>query len=107
MGLLNLLFGKSNAPKGQKTKCPSCGAEVTLDMERCQKCGVHIRSMFKKTCPKCKDLNDINAEKCLNCKYDFAAELARTKKTIYVCPICGYNADYYMLRCPSCNTRFA
>lgn len=106
MGLLDVLLGKEANPKGGKAKCPGCGAEVTLDMERCPSCGVHIKSMFRKKCPKCEELNELDAERCAKCRYDFAVELARAKKTVYVCPICGYKADYYMLRCPSCNTRF-
>ncbi|VVB97951.1 Double zinc ribbon [uncultured archaeon] len=106
MGILDVLLGKDSGPKGRKAKCPSCGADVTFDMERCPSCGVHIKSMFRKKCPKCEELNEMDAERCVKCKYDFAVELARAKKTVYVCPICGYKADYYMLRCPSCNTRF-
>lgn len=106
MGLLDVLLGKESNPKGRKAKCPGCGAEVMLDMERCPSCGVHIKSMFRKKCPKCEELNELDAERCTKCRYDFAVELARAKKTVYVCPICGYKADYYMLRCPSCNARF-
>ncbi|MDD5337062.1 MAG: zinc ribbon domain-containing protein [Candidatus ainarchaeum sp.] len=107
MGLLDLLTGKEGGEKGWKAKCPNCGKEITLDVERCPYCGVHVKSMFRKKCPKCGELNELDVERCVKCKYDFAAELARAKKTIYVCPICGYRADYYMLRCPACNTRFS
>ena len=110
MGIMDLLLGKEGAQSsGRKDKCPNCGAQITLGMERCPSCGVRIKSMFKKKCPKCGELNELDAERCTNekCKYDFAAELARAKKTQYVCPICGYKADYYMLRCPACNTRFS
>lgn len=106
MGLLDLILGKSSPKKGGKAKCPSCGVEVDLGMERCPSCGVHIKSMFRKKCPKCSELNELDAERCSKCKYDFAAEIAMAKRTVYICPICRYKADYYMLRCPSCNTRF-
>lgn len=107
MGLLGLLFGKKKEKeKGRNLKCPDCGADVTLEMERCQKCGVHVKSMFRKRCPKCDETNEIDAERCAKCKYDFAVEIALAKKTVYLCPRCGYKADYYMLRCPACNTKF-
>ncbi len=109
MGVLNLIFGAfkgKGQSKGKKMKCPSCDAEITLDMERCEKCGVHIKSMFRKKCPKCEEMNELDAERCTKCKYDFAVEIAMAKKTVYLCPRCGYKADYYMLRCPACNTGF-
>lgn len=109
MGLLDLLFGKKGGKNtlGGKQKCPECGADITLNMERCPSCGTRIKGMFRKKCPKCGESNEIDAERCVKCKYDFAVEIARARKTVYICPICGYRASYYMLRCPACNTRFS
>ena len=92
--------------KGQKQKCPSCGEALTLDMERCPKCGVHVKSMFRRKCPKCKTLNELDNKRCSQCAYDFEGELEGAKRDVYSCPICGYRSDAYLTRCPVCNTRF-
>ena len=109
MGLLDLI-STALKPKPshmrQKAKCPKCKADVTLDMERCQKCGTHIESMFRIECPKCKEQNEINAQKCKKCGYSFTATSSESSRSQYRCPICGYVADYYMLSCPSCGIKF-
>lgn len=99
---------KREFQKGKDLKCPSCGAKVTLDMERCPSCGVRIKSMFKRKCPnpKCLHLNDLDAKKCEKCGYNFMAELERAKRTYFVCPICGYKTEAYLTQCPACGTRF-
>ena len=111
MGLLNLLKGAvkgagSAVKKGPAQKCPNCGEGVTLDMERCPKCGVRIKSMFRRKCPKCQTLNELDNKVCSKCNYSFEAELERAKKTFYICPICGYKSEAYLTQCPACNTRF-
>ncbi len=107
MGVLDLLFkSKKTAGKGEKQKCPNCGEPITLDMERCPKCGVRIKSMFRRKCPRCGTLNELDVKKCIKCFYDFEAEYERTKKTYYVCPICGYKSEAFLTRCPVCGTRF-
>ena len=111
MGILDLfkeaLRGSAgSSKKGQSQKCPSCGEPVTLDMERCPKCGVRIKSMFRRKCPKCGTLNELDNKKCSSCGHSFEAELERAKKTYYICPICGYRSDAFLTRCPACNTRF-
>ena len=109
MGLLDV-FGKMvkgrKRPSGEKQKCPNCGEPITLDMERCPKCAVRIKSMFRRKCPKCGTLNDLDVKKCKKCRYDFEAELERAKKTYYICPRCGYKHDVFLTRCPVCRTRF-
>lgn len=92
------------ASKGYK--CPNCGADVKIDWERCQKCGVRIKSMFRKKCPKCQAMNQLDAKICENCKYDFEAEIRAAKKTVYKCPRCGYEMEAYMQQCPGCGVRF-
>jgi anaerobic ribonucleoside-triphosphate reductase len=92
--------------KGPDQKCPNCGEIVNLSMERCPKCGVRIKSMFRRKCPKCKTLNDLDVKKCTKCRYNFEAELERAKRTYYVCPICRYKMEAMLTRCPACNTRF-
>ena len=112
MGLLDIFKGvlgggkSGKTHKGQKQKCPNCGEFVTLDMERCPKCGVRIKSMFRMKCPKCKTLNELDAKKCKECGYNFEAELARAKKTYFICPICRYKSDAFLPKCPACGTRF-
>ncbi len=110
MGILDLfskLFNKSPYA-GEIRPCPNCKEKIDLGWERCPKCGVHLASMFKKKCPKCEKMNDLNASMCKNteCNYNFAAELERAKKKAYKCPICGYEAGYFMMQCPACGTRF-
>jgi hypothetical protein len=111
MGLFDVIAGALGG-KGKKTlaskdfKCPNCGAKVTLDMERCYKCGVRIKSMFRKKCPKCKELNELDAKVCGNCNYDFEAEVRAARKTQYRCPRCGYKMGVYMMKCPVCGVRF-
>ena len=110
MGLLDLLGGMFKGEKDtlakKKFKCPNCGANVTLDMERCLSCGVRIKSMFRKKCPKCKELNELDAKRCVKCGFDFEAEIKRAKKTVYRCPICGYEMSALLSKCPVCGTRF-
>ncbi len=108
MGFLDILFGK----KKKKTlaskdfKCPNCGKTVKLDWERCHNCGVRIKSMFRKKCPKCKAMNELNAKICKECNYDFEAEIRAAKKLQYRCPRCGYKMNCYMSKCPVCGVRF-
>ncbi|MBU0532502.1 hypothetical protein KKB44_03340 [Candidatus Micrarchaeota archaeon] len=109
MGLGDFLSGlfKGSKPvsKGPPRKCPSCSETVNLSMERCPKCGVRIKSMFRRKCPKCNTLNELDIQRCRQCRYDFEAELQRAKKTYYVCPRCGYKMDTMYTRCPACNVR--
>ncbi|MFH1393437.1 MAG: zinc ribbon domain-containing protein [Candidatus Micrarchaeota archaeon] len=92
--------------RGEPQKCPNCGEMVTLDQERCRKCGVRIKSMFRRKCPRCGNLNELDAPKCTKCFYGFEAEEQRTKKTYYVCPICGNKSEVFLTRCVVCGTRF-
>jgi DNA-directed RNA polymerase subunit RPC12/RpoP len=107
MGLGDLLSGvlKPKPQAGRKAECPKCKEKVTLDMERCPKCGTHISSMFRLECPQCKAQNELNAEKCAKCGYEFVQQPAARREQ-YRCPLCGYVADYYMMSCPSCGARF-
>ncbi|MFH1222325.1 MAG: zinc ribbon domain-containing protein [Candidatus Micrarchaeota archaeon] len=109
MGIGDVIGGMLSGKKstsGKKMKCPNCGADVTLDMERCQKCGVRIKSMFRRKCPKCETLNEIDADNCVKCGYNFEAERAELKRTYYVCPICGFKSEAFLTQCPACNTKF-
>jgi anaerobic ribonucleoside-triphosphate reductase len=94
------------ARRGQAQKCPNCGEMVNLSMERCPKCGVRIKSMFRRKCPRCQTLNELDIKKCVKCRYDFEAETERAKKTYYVCPICRFRMEVMLTRCPACGTRF-
>jgi len=108
MGLLDLI-SEAIKPKphaSMKGKCPKCGTEVNMGMERCPKCGTHISSMFRIECPKCKAANELKAERCSKCGFLLVEPAQQQGKVSYRCPICGYMADYYMLSCPSCGTRF-
>lgn len=102
----NLFKKKSSLRDRKPQKCPSCSEMITLDMERCPKCGVRIASMFRVRCPKCKTLNELNASKCSKCLYEFEPQEERPKKTYYVCPICGHKSEVFLTRCIVCNTRF-
>jgi len=109
MGLAELLSGifRAKPHADRKAKCPKCGADVKLGMERCPSCGTHIDSMFKIQCPKCNEANDLSAVKCKKCGYGLVGQSAPSGgKEQYRCPICGYVADYYMLSCPACGVRF-
>ena len=110
MGLLeivgNMIKRPPDAGKAQSQKCPNCGETVNLAMERCPKCGVRIKSMFRRKCPRCGTLSELGIRKCGNCFYDYEAELEMAKKTYYVCPICGYRMSAYLTQCPACNRRF-
>ena len=111
MGLLeiikNAFKGSGNElRKGPAQKCPSCGETILLNMERCTKCGIRIKSMFRRKCPKCQTLNDLDEKRCTKCKYDFEAELEAAKRTYFVCPICNYKSEAFLTSCPACNTRF-
>lgn len=117
MGLLDLLKsaikGKRRGPsevlmegKKQKLTCPKCKTPLTLDMERCPKCGTRLAVMFKKQCPVCGERNDLDAKRCTKCGHDFEMKEVYKRKVEYRCPICGYKANYYMTRCPACGTRF-
>ena len=116
MGLLELMkkviagddSQNSDGPK-MTAKCPKCDNTVNLSMKRCPSCGTHIELMFRIKCPKCKALNPIKNKYCSKCKeklYDYEQE-EPIRRPQYRCPICGYKADYYMLSCPACGTRFS
>jgi anaerobic ribonucleoside-triphosphate reductase len=112
MGFGDLLKGvmkgdkSSSGGKNQKQNCPNCNETINLSMERCPKCGVRIKSMFRRRCPKCQTMNELDIRICTNCRFDFEAELERAKKTFYVCPICGYKMEALLTQCPACSTRF-
>ncbi|VVC00755.1 Double zinc ribbon [uncultured archaeon] len=96
----------SNPQANRPAKCPKCGAQLMLGMERCPKCGTHVESMFRIECPKCKTANELKAEKCSKCGYSFVQASSSSGKVQYRCPLCGYVADYYMLSCPACGVKF-
>jgi ribosomal protein L40E len=110
MGLVDLvkdaLTEKPHAER--KAECPKCHTPITLGMERCPKCGLHLESMFRIECPKCKTANELNAVSCSKCGYDLSDKKKQPPQPAaqYRCPICGYMASYYMLSCPSCGTKF-
>ncbi len=111
MGLLSMLretLQRSASGKKQvlKAQCPKCKAPVDTSMERCPSCGTHIESMFRLECPDCHTQNPLKAERCSKCGRVLLPPPAQPAKSYYTCPICGYKADYYMLSCPSCGTRF-
>lgn len=108
MGFADIFSGffKKRRGDGKPHKCPNCGEMVTLDMERCRKCGVRIKSMFRMRCPRCQNLVDLDASRCQKCWYEFEAHEERSKKTYYICPICGYKSEVFLTRCVVCNTRF-
>ncbi len=112
MGLLELVKGAVKgrlkpklAAKGD-LQCPKCKTKVTLEMERCPGCGTRISSMFRIECPKCKEPNPLTASACSKCGASFVAQQSPPQRETYVCPICGYRADYFMLSCPSCGVKF-
>ncbi|MBI2079121.1 hypothetical protein HYT84_00020 [Candidatus Micrarchaeota archaeon] len=110
MGLLDIfgqmVKGSGPSKKGPKQTCPNCGEIVFINQERCSKCGVRIKSMFRRKCPKCKSLNELDSKQCSNCKYSFEAEFERAKEKVYICPICGYQSTALLTSCPACNTKF-
>jgi len=108
MGLLDLVKNavKPKPYAERKAKCPKCKAELKLGMERCPACGTHVESMFRIKCPKCEESNPIRTEKCSKCGYSFIAQQVSSGKVRYVCPICSYEADYFMLSCPACGVKF-
>jgi len=105
--ILHSLFGGHSKYSGVIRKCPNCGVKIDISKERCPNCGVHISSMFRKKCPRCKASNKLDAKFCVKCGYSFSEEHRKNSKKRYRCPICGYSADYYMLKCPVCGARFS
>jgi len=57
-------------------------------------------------CPQCKTQNKLDAKRCVKCGHDFEVQEVRIGQQKYVCPICGYKADYFMLSCPACGIKF-
>ncbi|VVB59039.1 Double zinc ribbon [Candidatus Anstonella stagnisolia] len=108
MGLLDLVRDalKKRPLAGIKEKCPKCGTQIDLGMEKCPKCGTYVDLMFSMKCPQCKTQNKLDAKRCVKCGHDFEVQVASSGKQVYVCPICGYKADYFMLSCPSCGVKF-
>lgn len=112
MGLLDLLKGKvssggKSAVGGDTSlECQKCHTKIDSGMDRCPKCGTHVSSMFRIKCPKCGQINEWEAKICVKCGLDFYAAKQQQTKTVYTCPICAYKADYYMLSCPACGTKF-
>ncbi|MCX8166320.1 MAG: zinc ribbon domain-containing protein [Candidatus Micrarchaeota archaeon] len=87
-----------------KLKCPKCNADIDLAMDKCPKCYTKLGKLFVVECKECGHKNPVDAIKCERCKADIDYQLQR--KTTYVCPVCNYRANYYMTRCPACNTKF-
>ncbi len=105
MGLFDFLSKK----KLTKLVCPNCKNQILVDIydkkARCPHCGIHISTMFRKKCPKCKAACELDAKTCYNCGFSFETQEHVARQT-YTCPICGYKADYYMIQCPACGTKF-
>ena len=90
-----------------EAKCPKCGEKVNLSMKRCPSCGTHVDLMFRIKCPKCKAVNELENKYCKKCGEKlFDEKEAPVRRPKYICPICGYKANFYMLKCPACGTRF-
>ena len=115
MGILDSLMGHFGiAPAGSSSwmDCPNCHERINLAMDCCPKCGTHIDSMFRITCPKCKTENSLRAKQCEKCKTPLGlpgvggGEGGAPPKSIYTCPHCGYRADYFMSACPACGVKF-
>lgn len=109
MGLFDLISSalKPKPMADRKERCPKCSTDLMLGMERCPKCGTHIDSLFRLECPKCKTANELRAERCKKCGEPLVTKKEPAPGQVeYRCPICGYVANYYMLSCPSCGTRF-
>lgn len=109
MGILDVFgnfFKGSSSYSGVFKECPNCKKKTDIGKERCSHCGTRISSMFRKKCPKCSTMNELDAAVCKKCNYSFAEEMARAKKKLYKCPLCGYEADYFMMKCPACGARF-
>jgi len=105
MGIWELLrdrFLKGPQLPKQKANCPRCKTDLTLDMPKCPKCGLPIKQIFRIICPNCRELVEPDAKECPKCKKSFLPP----ERRVYTCPICDYHADYYMLACPACNTKF-
>lgn len=102
---LKNIFSKKDNSLDQMVKCPNCKKEFNLSLQRCPHCGVHTDLMFRKKCPYCKEPNPLKQKKCIKCNKDLDFSYAGPL-TVYVCPICNYKADFYMLSCPSCGTKF-
>lgn len=66
---------KASPEKPKKKKCPSCGAECSLDTKECETCG-HEFTMGgggnrNKVCHACNALNPRSAKECANCGASF------------------------------------
>jgi ribosomal protein L40E len=108
MGILDLISSalKPKPHSDLTGKCPKCGINLNMGMERCPKCGTHIETMFRLECPKCKTANSLKADRCSKCGYPLSDQPAPAGRDQYRCPMCGYVADYYMMSCPSCGVKF-
>jgi len=105
MGIFEILrdrFTKGPQLPPQKAQCPYCKSDLTLDMKQCPKCGRPISQLFRLLCPKCREPVEPDAKACRKCGTSFLPP----ERTTYTCPICEYRADYYMLSCPACGTKF-
>lgn len=89
-----------------EAKCPKCGAKMYTDMPRCPKCGTHTELLFRIKCPKCGEANKLDEKECHKCREPLYEDEKASSKQEYICPICGYRANFYMTKCPACNTRF-
>ncbi len=106
MRIIDLLLGqldRQSNVKGQKQDCPICKTQLTLDMEKCPKCGSRLADIFTLICPGCKANIPLRESRCGKCGFDLAAP----PKQRFVCPRCQYSADYWMLQCPACGVKFS
>ncbi len=101
--LKNLFRGKKEIPS-QKFKCPNCHFyPITLEIGKCPECGVDVKSMFRIKCPHCEAPNEVGAEKCWKCEYEFKPE--EEENISYSCSVCGYETKKFFIVCPVCGTR--
>lgn len=104
---LDSFFGEGGGRTKIRAKCPKCSHELDTSMQRCPGCGTHVDLMFRLKCPNCNAPNPLDAKECTKCKENLQKKDEKPQGVRYICPICGYRADFYMLKCPACSTRFA
>ena len=91
-----------NKKLSNKIECPHCHKSVSKNSTVCSYCNKRI--VEEKTCPICKEKQELSNDYCINCGYDFKNKRSNPSKK--KCPNCSRELFEKTMRCPYCSYDF-